>query len=129
MEAQGKGHIVNIGSVLSVIYGLKVPAYVASKHALYGFHNSLRAELKLVKSPVRTTFIAPWGVNTGMFEGFKTNLEFLIPILKEEFVAEEILFAIRHGKEQMSIRRPYLFLAGLTRLLPTSLTDKIAIYA
>lgn len=61
---------------------------------MLGFHNSLRVELKLNKSPIKTTFIAPWAINTGMFEGYKTTINFLVPLLKEERVALEIFEAI-----------------------------------
>ncbi|RYE90325.1 MAG: SDR family NAD(P)-dependent oxidoreductase [Myxococcales bacterium] len=45
MVARGGGHVVNVGSLLSVmgIYGYS--AYCASKFALLGFSESLRAEL------------------------------------------------------------------------------------
>lgn len=79
---------------MSILTGLKVTSYCASKHALLGFHNSLRVELKLTKSPIKTTFIAPWAVDTGMFKGFKSTIDTLIPILSEEKVAREIINAI-----------------------------------
>jgi 3-dehydrosphinganine reductase len=46
LVAKGGGHVVNVGSLLSVmgIYGYT--AYAATKFALYGFSECLRAELK-----------------------------------------------------------------------------------
>lgn len=44
-----KGHIVFIASVASINHGLKLSDYVASKHAIYGFNNCLRLELKYNK--------------------------------------------------------------------------------
>lgn len=79
---------------MSILTGLKVTSYCGSKHALLGFHNSLRVELKLNKSPIKTTFIAPWAVNTGMFKGFKSTIDAIVPILNEEGVAREIINAI-----------------------------------
>lgn len=45
---------------------MKITSYAASKHALWGYHNSLRMELKYKKSSIRTTLVCPWGINTGM---------------------------------------------------------------
>lgn len=61
---------------------------MASKHALFGFHNCLRVELKCMKSKIKTTFIAPWAIDTGMFLGCKSKLEFLLPMMKEDYVAQ-----------------------------------------
>ncbi|CAD8089821.1 unnamed protein product [Paramecium primaurelia] len=129
MEAQKFGHIVNIGSVLSIITGLKVAAYCASKHALLGFHNSLRVELKLKKSPVKCTFIAPWAINTGMFKGVKSKIDFLLPELKEERVAIEIIDAIENQKDVHSIPSFYWLLSNLVRFLPHPIADFIVIKA
>lgn len=41
-------HIVNICSACSVVPGMKISAYSASKHQLWGYHNCLRMELKLL---------------------------------------------------------------------------------
>ncbi|CAD8105057.1 unnamed protein product [Paramecium sonneborni] len=127
MEAQKFGHIVNIGSVLSIITGLKVVAYCASKHALLGFHNSLRVELKLKKSPVKCTFIAPWAINTGMFQGVKSKIDFLLPQLKEERVAIEIIDAIENQKDVHSIPSFYWLLSNLVRFLPHPIADFIVL--
>ncbi|MCB9652989.1 MAG: SDR family oxidoreductase [Deltaproteobacteria bacterium] len=60
--AQGGGHLANVGSLLSVmaIYGYS--AYAASKFALYGFSESLRAELAPLG--VRVTILLPPDTDT-----------------------------------------------------------------
>jgi len=45
MEKAHSGHIVNIASVVSLTPGIKSSDYVATKHALWGFHHCLRNEL------------------------------------------------------------------------------------
>jgi all-trans-retinol dehydrogenase (NAD+) len=57
--------------------------YCASKFGAVGFNESLRMELKALKSNVRTTCICPYYINTGMFEGVKTRFSFILPILEE----------------------------------------------
>lgn len=46
MLAQGNGHIVNVSSMAGVIGGFGYTAYAASKFAVYGFTEALRAEMK-----------------------------------------------------------------------------------
>ena len=111
--------------MLSILTGLKVAAYCGSKHALLGFHNSLRVELKLKKSPVTCTFIAPWAINTGMFQGVKSKIDFLMPLLKEERVAVEIVDAIEEKNDVHSIPSYYWLLSNLIRFLPHPLVDYI----
>lgn len=44
--AQGKGHICNVGSLAGVLSIYGYSAYAATKFAMYGFSDALRAELK-----------------------------------------------------------------------------------
>ena len=62
LVAQGRGHVCNVGSLLSVmgIYGYS--AYAATKFALYGFSECLRAELKPLG--VRVTMLLPPDTDT-----------------------------------------------------------------
>jgi 3-dehydrosphinganine reductase len=46
MMARGKGHIVNVSSIGGVIGAFGYTAYGASKFAVYGFTEALRAEMK-----------------------------------------------------------------------------------
>jgi all-trans-retinol dehydrogenase (NAD+) len=78
---------VNIASIGSCIAGLKVSEYVPSKHALWGFHHCLRQELKQTNNNIDTTIICPWVVNTGLFNGYKSRIDFLLPMLNEEYVS------------------------------------------
>jgi 3-dehydrosphinganine reductase len=46
MMAQGKGHIVNVSSIGGVVGAFGYTAYAASKFAVHGFTEALRAEMK-----------------------------------------------------------------------------------
>jgi 3-dehydrosphinganine reductase len=61
-----RAHIVNIGSVSSVVATLGHPAYAATKFALYGFSDVLRAELAL--RGVRVSIVLPPETKTRMLE-------------------------------------------------------------
>lgn len=62
LVAQGAGHVCNVGSLLSVmgIYGYS--AYAATKFAMYGFSECLRAELKPLD--IRVTMLLPPDTDT-----------------------------------------------------------------
>ena len=62
MQAQGSGHIVNVGSIFGSIGFAYFTAYSTSKAGLRGFSESLRREL--VDSHVDVTYIAPRAVRT-----------------------------------------------------------------
>ena len=64
MRAQGKGRIINISSISGKIGFPGLSPYVASKHALEGFSESLRLELK------------PFGIDVSLVEpgSYQTNI-------------------------------------------------------
>lgn len=64
MIRQRKGHIVSISSVMGLFGAPWRTAYCASKHAMNGFHEGLRAELHPYGIPV--TVIMPGYVNTNV---------------------------------------------------------------
>jgi all-trans-retinol dehydrogenase (NAD+) len=80
MLKQDKGHIVSIVSVAGIIGVPGLSDYCGSKFAAFGIDESLRLELKNLKSNVTTTCVCPYFINTGMFEGVKTDFP-LLPML------------------------------------------------
>jgi all-trans-retinol dehydrogenase (NAD+) len=143
MEQRRSGHIVNLASVASIQTGVNVQLflitqlaeYVASKHALWGFHHSLRQELKMANSPIKTTIICPYAVDTGMvlnnieekFKGYSTLLDPIVPILKEDFVGRTVYESVVSGREVVFIRNAYNIILHLVRLLPWTLIDFLMI--
>ncbi len=66
MLERNEGHIINIASVAGKIASAKAAAYSASKSAVIGFSNGLRAELK--NSNVYVSVINPGPIDTPFFE-------------------------------------------------------------
>lgn len=64
MRAQGKGRILNIGSVLGVIPSPFGAYYAASKHAIEGYSESLDHEVR--NFGIRVTVIEPWATKTSI---------------------------------------------------------------
>lgn len=65
MIKQGSGHIVNIGSMYSLMPGVMQSAYAAAKHGLTGLTLSLAAEASA--RGVDVTLICPGYVDTSLF--------------------------------------------------------------
>ena len=94
MLKKNKGHIVSIASMAGIVGVPGLADYCGSKFAVFGVDESLRLELKQLKSNVKTTCVCPFFINTKMFEGVKTPFP-LLPLLDSEWVSERIITAIR----------------------------------
>jgi short-subunit dehydrogenase len=94
--------------------------YVASKWAVIGWSDSVRIELKQAKSNVRLTTIAPYFINTGMFDGIKSRI---IPILKPEYVAKRVIRAIERNRMFRGIPFGFHFIRFWQTVLPTRIFD------
>ena len=90
MKERGVGHICNITSSAGMLALPKMSLYAASKWAAIGWSESVRIELEREKSPVKVTTIAPYFINTGMFDGIRS----LFRILPPEEVARKALRAV-----------------------------------
>lgn len=115
---------VTVASAAGLIGSARLTAYSASKFAAVGFTSSLRNELKKEKCQVKTLLVCPFYISTGMFEGVKTKVPLLLPILKPEAVADKIVEAIGSGKERL-ILPPFAGLAGFIANFPVALADRI----
>lgn len=125
MIERNRGHIVTIASAGGLIGVPKLTDYCASKFAAFGFDESLRVELKRQRSAVRTTVVCPYFIDTGMFAGVRTRFSFLLPILKEEKVAEAVLKAVERNRPQLQMPA-MVHTIPLIRLLPVAWFDTIA---
>lgn len=120
MLKRNVGHICNIASAAGFIANPRMSTYAASKWAVIGWSDSLRVELQEAKSNVHVTTIAPYYINTGMFDGVRSRI---IPILKPEWVAKKILNAIEKNKKISSWPLGYHLIRTLQALLPLRALD------
>ena len=124
MLARDRGHIVTIASAAGIVGTSKLTDYCASKHAAVGFDESLRLELRRLKSRVRTTVVCPFYISTGMFAGVQTRFPSLLPILDPERVTDQIVDAIRRDQRRLIL--PWTVrTTWLGRLLPIDVFDSI----
>lgn len=120
MIARDHGHICNIASAAGMISNPKMSVYVASKWAVIGWSDSVRIELRQARSRVRVTTVAPYYINTGMFDGVRSRI---FPILDPEATARKILRAIERNKDFRGIPWGFHFIRFWQGLLPTSWFD------
>lgn len=120
-----RGHVVTIASAAGVIGVAGLADYCASKWAAVGFNESLRVELRQAAPNVRTTVVCPFFVNTGMFDGVRSQVSWLLPILDEERVADRILRAILRNRAQVFLP-PIVGFVPLLRVLPASWFDALS---
>ena len=94
------GALINVGSTVS---DRAIPLqgfYVASKHAVKGFTDSLRMEIEEAGVPISVTLIKPAGINTPFTQHAKNYMgnepDFPPPVYAPETVARSILHAATH---------------------------------
>ena len=88
MVERDRGSIVTIASAAGLVGVARQADYSASKFAAVGFTESLRSELRHSGSHVHTLVVAPYYIDTGMFDGVRTRVPLLLPILKPAKVAD-----------------------------------------
>ncbi len=126
MIERDSGHVVTMASAAGLLGVNRQTDYSASKHAAIGFTEALRVELKRAgHSGVKTTIVEPFYVDTGMMEGVKSRFPHLLPILKQEKVAERVVQAVL--RDEQEVRMPFMVnLVPVLRVLPVDLFDRVA---
>ena len=120
MMSRNSGAICNIASQAALVSNPKMSVYCASKWAAFGWSDSLRLEMKQLKKNVGVTTIAPYYINTGMFEGVKSPV---IPILDPEKTSAKIIQAIEHRRAVLSLPLPFWVARLAQAVLPLRLYD------
>lgn len=104
MQRRGKGTIVHVGSALAYRGIPLQSAYCGAKHAIQGFHESLRAELLHDKSPVNVTMVQMPAVNTPQFSWVLSRLpkqaQPVPPIYEPEVAGRAVVRAAKHPRRR-----------------------------
>lgn len=125
MIERGDGAIVTIASAAGLVGVAQQTDYSASKFAAVGFTESLRAELRALGHRIDTLIVAPFFINTGMFDGVRSRFPLILPILQEEKVAAQIVRAIERRALTL-VLPPFARIIPLVRLLPVRGYDWLA---
>lgn len=118
-------HLVYTNSIAGHVTCQRNSDYSASKFALSGFTDALRQELTFKKSPVKITCFYPYFIDTGLFEGFKPTLRFLLPTLKAERVTRRMHAAIMAEEGEVYIQSILWHLKLFLMILPLGLRHKL----
>jgi NAD(P)-dependent dehydrogenase (short-subunit alcohol dehydrogenase family) len=134
LKRENQGHIVNVSSVFGLIGLPSFGAYCATKFAVRGLSESLRAELRQYN--IGVTSVHPGGVKTDIVRngrvasedfGDGANVEAVRSRAQEffdknavapELVAARIVDAIRHDKARMLVTRETYVVDAAMRLAP-----------
>ncbi|HSP38674.1 MAG TPA: SDR family oxidoreductase [Frankiaceae bacterium] len=123
MKQRRSGHIVTIASAAGLCGVVRQVDYSATKHAAVGFAESLRVELHRYAPDLKTTLVCPYYINTGMFDGVKSKVGWLLPILEEQDVANKVISAVERDKYELFMPWSVATLPFL-RGLPVRLFDR-----
>jgi NAD(P)-dependent dehydrogenase (short-subunit alcohol dehydrogenase family) len=104
MLPRDRGAIVQVGSALAYRGIPLQTAYCGAKHAVQGFHESLRVELLHAKSNVHVTMVQMPAVNTPQFGWVLSRLpnkaQPVPPIYQPEVAAKAVLYAADHPRRR-----------------------------
>lgn len=104
MLPRERGTIVHVGSALAYRGIPLQSAYCGSKHAIQGFHESLRCELLHNRSGVEVTMVQMPAVNTPQFDWVLSRLpkpaQPVPPIYQPEVAARAVLHAAAHPRRR-----------------------------
>src|SRR5437588_2534471 len=110
MKPRDRGAIVQVGSALAYRGIPLQSAYCAAKHAVQGFHDSLRSELIHDGSNVRVVMVQMPALNTPQFRWVKSRLprkaQPVPPIFQPEVAAEAIVWAAYSGRREINVGWP-----------------------
>ncbi len=123
LKREGNGTIINIGSVESKrAVPLQAP-YVAAKHGIKGFTETLRLELEHEHSGISITLIMPASINTPLFTHARSKLgvkpQPIPPIYEPRVVAEAILFAAEHPRREIAAGGAGKLMTVMERISPS----------
>lgn len=116
------GALIAVSSVEAVRGVPFQAAYAASKHAISGWIDALRVELRREGSPVRVTVIIPAAIDTPLYEHAKTQLgrkpKAFQPVYAPELVADAILHAAENDEREIYVGTAAKALHLLERISP-----------
>jgi short-subunit dehydrogenase len=116
---RGGGHLVNIASVAGKGGFPGGVTYCATKHAVVGLSEGIRAEVR--KTGIDVSIVMPIGVNTDLYSGLQPARGIKTP--EPEDVAAAIVEALQTGRVDVYVPRVLNGLMRSMQLLPRRAAD------
>jgi short-subunit dehydrogenase len=122
MLPRNRGTIVQVGSALAY-RGIPLQApYCGAKHAIKGFFESLRCELRHRRSAVHLTMVQLPGLNTPQFDHCLSKMprhpQPVPPIFQPEVAARSIYWAAHHRRREIYVGFPTVYTIVGNKLAP-----------
>ncbi|HEX6456030.1 MAG TPA: SDR family oxidoreductase, partial [Solirubrobacterales bacterium] len=113
MLPRDAGRIVLVGSALAY-QGIPLQSpYCGAKHAIKGFFDSVRAELRHKGSKVRVSMVQLPGVNTPQFDHCLSKMprhpQPVAPVYEPEVAADAVHWAAHHDRRQVYVGIPTVY--------------------
>jgi len=119
-KKQGQGHLAAISSIAGIRGNRLAPAYNATKAYQINYLEGLRQKSHKEKIKINITDVRPGFVDTDMAKG--DGLFWVMPVDK---AAAQIYGAIKSSKEVVYITKRWGFIAGLLKILPRFVYNKM----
>src|SRR3954469_8090981 len=121
MLPRGSGHIVNVASAAGRGAGRGEAVYPATKHAVVGFDEALRVELR--GTGVEVSTILPSLAATELASGMRPPR--FVPMVKPEQVADAIVKTLERPKLEVIVPAWITPLIRMTMALPPNARDRV----
>lgn len=113
MGPRDAGTIVLVGSAMAY-QGIPLQSpYSGAKHAIKGFFDSLRTELRHKGSKVHVTMVQLPGINTPQFDHCRSKMprhpQPVAPVYEPEVAADAVHFAATHRRRQVYVGIPTFY--------------------
>ena len=118
MADRGDGHIVNIASGAGKVAVPRLVTYTATKHAVVGATDALRAELR--GSGIQVSAIMPAPVNTRLGAELGRSV---IPPVEPEDVARQVVKVLRRRSNEAFVPSYMELISATTRWMPSAARD------
>jgi NAD(P)-dependent dehydrogenase (short-subunit alcohol dehydrogenase family) len=120
-RTRGRGHVVQLASIAGKGGFPGGATYCATKHAVVGLTEALRAELR--GTGIEMHQVLPIGVNTELYSGVSQARGFKTP--EPEDVANAIVELLQTGKFETYVPRQVSLVVRLNALMPRRVTEAI----
>ena len=122
MQPRDRGTIVQVGSALAYRSIPLQSAYCAAKHAIVGFTDSLRCELRHDGSRVHLTVVHLPALNTPQFDWVRSRLprraQPVPPIYQPEVAARAIWWAAHRRRREVRVALPTVLAIHAEKIFP-----------
>jgi NAD(P)-dependent dehydrogenase (short-subunit alcohol dehydrogenase family) len=120
-RTRGRGHLVQLASIAGKGGFAGGATYCATKHAVVGLTETLRAELR--GTGIEVHQVLPIGVNTELYSGVKQARGFKTP--EPEDVADAIVNLLQTGRFEQYVPKYMAAVVRMNALMPRSITEAV----